>query len=246
MAFAATPSACRSDMQSRCCKNGKFLCFFPFLSHPGLLKQPPFLCKLWVHSELDQPEELRETAGSDRLCQQMAELISFAVWLPNYCSRWPFSWDRSMWLMSQAMALGRHTAGLEWGHCKVQFEFFRPTQFLCTSHHRYHPQGRHQQEPGQGCNPKAGFSPCTGCTRLHLWQTAEIRARGQKIPPRIFVELVDSDPERSRSREGTVRTQRAKTKNTSGEWRRMWLNNNLPVAGSQWKKNAETGHRGLV
>lgn len=25
----------------------------------------------------------------------------------------------------------------------------------------------------------------------------------------------------------------------------MWLNNNFPVAGSQWKRNAETGHGGM-
>lgn len=49
------------------------------------------------------------------------------------------------------------------------------------SHHRYHPQGRHQHEPGQGFNPKAGSSlywlhPATVVT--NIWN----KSKGSENP----------------------------------------------------------------
>lgn len=61
-AFSATPNPADQICKVDAAKEGKSLCFFTFLSQPGHLEQPPSLCKiqLWVHSELDQPKELKE------------------------------------------------------------------------------------------------------------------------------------------------------------------------------------------
>lgn len=109
------------------------------------------------------------------------------------------------------------------------------------SHHRYHPQGKHQHEPGQGSAPK--LDP--PCNWLQLWQISEMRARVRKSHPGYLWSWVDSDPMCSWCREGTVRTQRAKTKNKSesgGE--RGWITICLWL-GASGKGMQKQGMEGL-